>query len=295
MSLQPYVIYEATQWLRINKTSTKWLLPLFAGYFLLCSLWLLASCLFATRHCLKIWMIEGNLCFYFRWWVCLTFSVNFLATMPGCCGYGSWNVAITSRKRVSRMASRLATQFIETLRRLASITDVAYHQIALKVRTAWCVRTVWKIKRTIFCQPTLKYIFQYYDAKFDGVRVRVYEPAEDVKTTSKRAGIVFYHGGGWAVGSVGKPGRTRSIANVIIKLAREEIFHFQKPIFSRKHDMLPVITFYCSCSDVPQALPENLFKRQMPPGVGWVSVVLRVRVHPPHRNQPGRRRLNDTN
>ena len=42
-------------------------------------------------------------------------------------------------------------------------------------------------------------LFQYYDATFGGVRVRIYEPDDGVKFASKRAGIMFYHGGGWSV------------------------------------------------------------------------------------------------
>lgn len=52
---------------------------------------------------------------------------------------------------------------------------------------------------------TLSYfcISKREDTLFDGVPVRVYRPTKS-KTSSPRAGMVFYHGGGWILGSVGE-------------------------------------------------------------------------------------------
>ena len=44
--------------------------------------------------------------------------------------------------------------------------------------------------------------FQIQDTNFDGVHVRLYEPANR-KKNELLPGFVYYHGGGWVLGSIG--------------------------------------------------------------------------------------------
>jgi acetyl esterase/lipase len=44
---------------------------------------------------------------------------------------------------------------------------------------------------------------QMEDAMFDGVPVRVYTPVDSMHNGS---GLMFFHGGGWIVGNIGKDG-----------------------------------------------------------------------------------------
>ena len=44
----------------------------------------------------------------------------------------------------------------------------------------------------------------YSDTVFGGVTVRVFADKQEGKDAAKRPAIVFYHGGGWSGGSVGK-------------------------------------------------------------------------------------------
>ncbi|XP_061780390.1 neutral cholesterol ester hydrolase 1-like [Nerophis lumbriciformis] len=69
------------------------------------------------------------------------------------------------------------------------------HSITL---VGWYTRSVERIMKNLTCRRDKKDLMRVRDVTFDGVPVRVYEPGAE---GGLRRGLLYLHGGGWALGS----------------------------------------------------------------------------------------------